>query len=135
MVDLNKELPFLDNRVDYIVCRNVLEHLYNIKYFLENIYRILKPGGCFEFRVPLGGTPTDYTDLTHRNHFWPKAFIALDKDKSVTSFMFNCNFKVKKLYITPPLLNQIKFPYWFAYLNLFFNIFFSAIEGQLIAIK
>jgi len=135
VTDLNEDLPFLDDCIDYIVCMRVVEHLTDIKSFFEEIYRILKPEGVFEFRVPLGGTPTDYCDLTHCNHFWPKAFLALDRNRSQVSFMFKCNFRVEKICVTPPLLSRLKFPYWFAYMNLFFNIFFSAIEGRLVAVK
>jgi SAM-dependent methyltransferase len=41
-------LPFEDNTVDAIICMAVLEHVEDPKKAVEEIYRVLKPGGyCF----------------------------------------------------------------------------------------
>ncbi len=43
--DLNNVLNFESNFFDVVVANQVIEHLYNSDVFLEEIYRILKPGG------------------------------------------------------------------------------------------
>jgi ubiquinone/menaquinone biosynthesis C-methylase UbiE len=43
--DLNKELPIKDNFFDVIISNQVIEHLIDVDLFVEEIYRILKPGG------------------------------------------------------------------------------------------
>jgi predicted SAM-dependent methyltransferase len=43
--DLSKKLPFKDNSVDEILCRNLFEHIPNPLNFLLEIKRILKKGG------------------------------------------------------------------------------------------
>lgn len=43
--DCNKELPYKDSIFDIIHSNQVIEHLSNTDMFMEEIYRILKPGG------------------------------------------------------------------------------------------
>ncbi len=43
--DVTKHLPFEDNSVDLIMSRSVVEHLDGVDKFLEESYRVLKPGG------------------------------------------------------------------------------------------
>ena len=43
--DLNKKLPFNSDTFDVIISNQVIEHLINIDLFIEEIYRIIKPGG------------------------------------------------------------------------------------------
>ncbi len=48
------KLPFLDNSFDTIVSQNVLEHIKNDQQVINEIYRILKPGGIAIISVPAG---------------------------------------------------------------------------------
>ena len=45
IADLNKKMPLKSNGVDVIVANHVIEHLYNPHVFVEQLYRVLKPGG------------------------------------------------------------------------------------------
>ncbi len=54
---LNKEQPdepLADNSVDEILCHEVLEHIgfREINAVIDEVYRILKPGGKFNIQVP-----------------------------------------------------------------------------------
>lgn len=45
-LDFNtKWLPFDDNVFDLVVCEQVIEHLHNTTWFLNELHRILMPGG------------------------------------------------------------------------------------------
>ncbi len=39
------DLPFEDNFFDFIMIKSAIEHIRNIYHFMENVYRVLKPGG------------------------------------------------------------------------------------------
>lgn len=43
--DLNSILPYANNYFDVIHANQVIEHLHNTDNFIDEIYRILKPGG------------------------------------------------------------------------------------------
>ena len=48
----NEGLPFSDGTKDYIVALEVMEHLENPSYFLEEVKRVLKPEGKLIISVP-----------------------------------------------------------------------------------
>ncbi|MBS3131507.1 class I SAM-dependent methyltransferase [Candidatus Woesearchaeota archaeon] len=50
--DLNNKFPFKNEMFDIVVANHVIEHLVNVKGFMSEIRRVLKPGGC-----ALIGTP------------------------------------------------------------------------------
>ena len=43
--NLNSVLPFPDNYFDVVLCRTVIEHLFDPWQFFEESYRVLKRGG------------------------------------------------------------------------------------------
>ena len=45
-------LPFDDNSYDYILCNHVLEHIPDDKKAMQELYRILKPGGFAILQIP-----------------------------------------------------------------------------------
>ena len=46
------KLPFGDNTFDMIICSEVLEHLHEYKEAINEVHRVLKPGGKFLASVP-----------------------------------------------------------------------------------
>ena len=46
-------LPFEDNTYDFILCNHVLEHIPDDLKAMEELYRVLKPGGTAILQVPL----------------------------------------------------------------------------------
>ena len=71
--DLN-EYPWpLEAAYDEIHASDVLEHLDNAVWALEECWRLLKPGGILQLRVPYGMGENALTDPTHRTHFMPKS--------------------------------------------------------------
>lgn len=45
-------LPFADHSFDHIVCSEVLEHIEHYPQFLNEMHRLLKPGGTLSLSVP-----------------------------------------------------------------------------------
>lgn len=45
-------LPFVDNSFDIILCNHVLEHIPNDTRAMEELYRVLRPGGWGIFQIP-----------------------------------------------------------------------------------
>lgn len=62
--DFNNPLPFEDNSFDEIYCKNVLEHIGNLKLFIEESIRILKKDGKFWFRTD----NATYVGFMFKNH-------------------------------------------------------------------
>ena len=48
-------LPFADASFDKVICSEVLEHIPDYTEVLDEIYRVLKPGGLFALSVPRYG--------------------------------------------------------------------------------
>ncbi len=46
------DLPFEDNSFDFIFCNHVLEHIPDDKKAMQELFRILKPGGTGIFQIP-----------------------------------------------------------------------------------
>lgn len=59
-------LPLEDNRYDLVFCNHVLEHIEDDKKAMQELHRVLKPGGVGIFQVP--------QDL-HRTHTYEDASI------------------------------------------------------------
>ena len=59
--DLTAALPYDDDSIAKIQAQDVLEHLpfENVPFVLDEIYRVLKPGGIFRLSVP------DYRSPVH----------------------------------------------------------------------
>src|SRR5688500_7458384 len=68
--DLNMvPYPFETNFADEIHFYHVLEHLDDPVAKLEEIHRILKPGGVLHMRVPHFSSNGAFTDITHKRPF------------------------------------------------------------------
>ncbi|RZW54905.1 MAG: SAM-dependent methyltransferase [Flavobacteriaceae bacterium] len=46
------DLPFEDNAFDFILCNHVLEHIPDDQKAMQELFRILKPGGTGIFQIP-----------------------------------------------------------------------------------
>jgi SAM-dependent methyltransferase len=47
------KLPFADNEFDFILCNHVLEHIPDDYKAMQEVYRVLKPGGTAILQIPL----------------------------------------------------------------------------------
>jgi len=67
--------PFPDNTFDRILCRHVLAHLSNVVKAMEEIHRILRPGGRVQIVTPHFSSDNAFVDITSR---WFFGFRSLD---------------------------------------------------------
>ena len=70
VADLNKyPMPFDENSVDEVRSSHCFEHLDNLVALMEDIHRILKPGGLLIFTVPHVSNIDFFRDPTHKRPF------------------------------------------------------------------
>lgn len=72
--------PFEDNSVDEVHFYHVLEHLDHPVRKMEEIWRILKPGGILHMRVPHFSGMGAFTDITHVRPFGYESFDCFNED-------------------------------------------------------
>jgi len=73
--DLDKyPWPFKDNEFDKVIAKHVIEHLEDVVRAIEEIYRILKPGGILYIEVPIYPNPNAFADPTHKHVFTERTF-------------------------------------------------------------
>lgn len=73
--DLNNvPWPYDDESTQTVLAIDVIEHLDNPKSILEEIYRILIPGGLLQLQVPYFGSLAHANDMTHKHGFTPSTF-------------------------------------------------------------
>ena len=87
--------PFESNSIDEIHFYHVLEHLHEPLKKMEEIHRILKPGGVLYMRVPHFSSMGAFTDLTHLRPFGITSFDCLE-DGHYQHFYTNKSFKILK---------------------------------------
>ncbi len=49
LVAAGERLPLADQSMDHVVCVDVLEHVADLDLVLDEVRRVLRPGGCFAF--------------------------------------------------------------------------------------
>jgi SAM-dependent methyltransferase len=73
-----ESLPFADRSIDLAVSFNVLEHVPDPAYALDEIARVLRPGGSFytvfgpPFNASAGPHLTRFVDLPYLHHLFPE---------------------------------------------------------------
>ena len=70
--DVEKGIQFPENTFDEVYERNLLEHLRNVGYHLEEVYRVLKPGGHLLLITDYAGCSRYYTLKTHEGRYEKK---------------------------------------------------------------
>lgn len=72
--------PFKDNEIDEIHMYHVLEHLHDPLKKMEELHRIMKPGGIAYIRVPHFSSMGGFTDITHVRPFGYLSFDCFQED-------------------------------------------------------
>lgn len=72
--------PFESNSVDEIHFYHVIEHLHEPLKKIEELHRILKPGGILHIRTPHFSSRGAFTDITHLRPFGYESFDCFKAD-------------------------------------------------------
>lgn len=89
IVDLSRApWPWPDNSVDHATSSHVIEHLPmreniaedGLVIFLNELYRVLKPGAQAELRAPYGKSQRAFQDPTHRRYIVEGTFLYASKE-------------------------------------------------------
>ena len=88
--------PIPDNSVDEAVCNHYIEHTKDLIKFMNEVYRILKPGGRVHFRAPYYNSMRAWQDPTHTRAISEATFLYYNKDWRVQNkldhYPINCDF-------------------------------------------
>jgi SAM-dependent methyltransferase len=61
--------PLQDSSFDHVVMQDVLEHVHEPVRVVEELHRILRPGGRLRLRTPHFSSALAYSDPTHHHYF------------------------------------------------------------------
>ena len=87
------KLPFEDNSFDLVICSEVLEHLLDYHVAIDEIYRVLKPGGKFLPSVPSYWPEKICWTLSRAYQNIPGGHVRIFKKRQVINEIINHGFK------------------------------------------
>jgi 2-polyprenyl-6-hydroxyphenyl methylase/3-demethylubiquinone-9 3-methyltransferase len=96
--DLTKPLPFADSSLDIAWCSEVLEHLFSPLYVMQQVRRILRPGGLFLVTVPYHGLLKNLAIamFAFEKHYDPEyPHLRFFTAKSLTGLLTKAGFKIE----------------------------------------
>jgi len=73
--DFDQSLPLKSNSVDALHASHLLEHINNLIAFMEEIYRVCKPGALVYIKVPYFTSRGAFGDPTHVRFFTEETFL------------------------------------------------------------
>lgn len=129
--DLNKPLDLLpDNSVGEVVSSHCFEHISQFVQLMEELHRVVRPGGIISATVPHFSNPYYYSDPTHQRFFGLYSIYYFSSpddqpgDRKVPSFYSESRFRV--LHVTIDLhprsiWNKFRWPFLARYLNSSFS--------------
>jgi SAM-dependent methyltransferase len=74
VADLDRRLPFRDASFDVVGAFDVVEHVADLVALVEEVHRVLRPGGRFRITTPHFSSANAYTDPTHRRALGLRSF-------------------------------------------------------------
>lgn len=95
--DLEQGIPYPDNSVDIVRAHHFLEHMPEPIKIMDEIWRVLKPGGELIFEVPSTEGPGAFADPTHKSYWNALTFNWFTDDTLRESADIQAKFEVKKL--------------------------------------
>ena len=133
--DLEKGFPIEDNAIDKIYATYFLEHVTNLIFIFQEIYRVLVNGGEVELLVPYYNSVNAFKDPTHKHFFTEETFRYFSKDNWYGSdYGINTNFEVVNIKYDYSKLVQPWMPFK-KYLRRHFMNLVGAMDVRLKAIK
>jgi len=101
-------LPFACQAFDIVICSEVLEHIQNYKAALQEITRILKPGGTLALSVPRAWPEWVCWTLSNDYHTSPGGHVRIFNAQALTQDVRNCGFTLTRAHGA----HALHVPYW-----------------------
>lgn len=90
-LDITKDLPYVDNSIDFIFAEHVVEHTTipdAVRFFMES-YRVLKPDGVLRIAVPCADKIRRGADEAYMDWFGCSGFGIKTRRSAVQSILLN----------------------------------------------
>lgn len=88
--------PIETSSADDIVCNHYIEHVTDLMQFMNEVYRILKPGGKVKFVAPYYTSMRCWQDPTHKHAISEASFLYYNKkwrdDNKLSHYPIDCDF-------------------------------------------
>lgn len=114
------EIPLESDRFDVVFCNHVLEHVDDALRCMQELYRVMKPGGWGIMQVPLDNTraqtyedPSITSPEEREKHFWQKDHVRLfgrDYPEWLRKAGFNVRDGFEGSPIAPELAERYRLP-------------------------
>lgn len=135
-------LPFSDNSTSEIICEHTLEHISHFTEFLEEMYRITKPGGKWKIVVPYYKYEGTFRDPTHKCFFSENTFDYFT-EKNTFDYYSKVRLKIlnkvlrnsSKTNINTPIKRIRKYIPFKRFFNLFLWNIYSEVYFELEVVK
>jgi SAM-dependent methyltransferase len=75
IADLRYAWPWADSSLDFILAHDIVEHLPDKIFTMNEAWRVLRPGGRIEIAVPTTEGPGAFQDPTHRSYWNRRSFL------------------------------------------------------------
>jgi SAM-dependent methyltransferase len=99
--DLNDRWPFEDNSIGVIRAYDILEHLADKLHVIQEIYRVLAPGGWLFAQVPSTDGRGAFQDPTHVSYYNENSFLYYTDQNWAKYIDTPVRFQAVRLYTTP----------------------------------
>jgi SAM-dependent methyltransferase len=97
--DLRKPWVWLDSSIDFILAKDIIEHLPDKIHTMNEAHRVLKPGGRMQIEVPTTDGTGAFQDPTHVSFWNRRSFLYYEdgniyRDRFANSYGVKARFKV-----------------------------------------
>jgi len=131
--DVQKGIPYEDERFDVVYCDQVLEHLQNPLSTVKEMRRVLRKDGALVINVPTPSHPRFWEDYTHVRPYLPETLELLGRHagfQDVRAFYFP---HIVHMYYLPNKLKSVRLAW--AVFNIVKHLQSNKREAVLIARK
>ncbi len=87
-------LDFADNSVEEIYASHFLEHVEDIVFLMNECFRVLKPGGIMNIRVPYALSHAAFQDPYHVRFFVPESFLYFTESCAYLKYPITARFEI-----------------------------------------
>lgn len=96
--------PFAADSVDEVFCSHFIEHVSDLVAFMNELWRVLKPGGAAQFVAPYYTSVRASQDPTHKRFISEPLFLYFDSEwreaNRLSHYPISCDFKIADLELT-----------------------------------